>query len=120
MSPRRPTKWKLDLGSGYALRFTTWRPDRRLKGNRERYAGVPNVERAGAIIRCPHDDPEDAYAGGGITFEIPGHAVFGAGGTHRGPRWTVESWDPLTLSPSIQMHPCGCHGFIREGRWVPA
>lgn len=36
------------------------------------------------------------------------------------PRWNVESWDPLTLSPSILLKTCGLHGFIRNGRWVPA
>lgn len=36
------------------------------------------------------------------------------------PVWQVESWDPLTLSPSVLCNTCGLHGFIREGRWVPA
>lgn len=35
------------------------------------------------------------------------------------PYWTVESTDPLTISPSILCH-CGKHGFIREGRWSEA
>lgn len=33
--------------------------------------------------------------------------------------WTVEQSDPLTLSPSLLCRACGCHGFIRSGRWVP-
>ncbi len=36
------------------------------------------------------------------------------------PSWIVEQRDPLTLSPSILCRTCGHHGFIREGRWVPA
>jgi hypothetical protein len=36
------------------------------------------------------------------------------------PSWIVEKREPLTLSPSIQCRACGHHGFIREGRWVPA
>lgn len=35
-------------------------------------------------------------------------------------RWTVESHDPLTLSPSILCKRCGHHGYIRNGQWVPA
>lgn len=35
------------------------------------------------------------------------------------PRWTVESWDPITLSPSL-LCSCGDHGFVRESRWVRA
>lgn len=34
--------------------------------------------------------------------------------------WTVESDDPLTLSPSILCRVCGDHGFVRNGKWVPA
>lgn len=36
------------------------------------------------------------------------------------PRWTVESRDPLTLSPSILCKRCGHHGYIREDKWVQA
>lgn len=35
-------------------------------------------------------------------------------------RWELVSRDPLTLSPSILCRGCGLHGFIREGKWVPA
>jgi hypothetical protein len=34
--------------------------------------------------------------------------------------WTLVQLDPLTLSPSLLCRVCGHHGFIREGRWVPA
>lgn len=34
--------------------------------------------------------------------------------------WTVESDDPLTLSPSLLCRECQEHGWIREGKWVPA
>lgn len=36
-----------------------------------------------------------------------------------GPNWTLESMSPLTVSPSI-LCSCGAHGFIREGKWIPA
>jgi hypothetical protein len=42
---------------------------------------------------------------------VPGHRLFQGG-------WTVESQEPLTLSPSILRIECGCHGFIRDGKWV--
>jgi hypothetical protein len=44
----------------------------------------------------------------------------GVAGAEGHPSWIVESRDPLTLSPSIQCRTCGHHGFIRNGRWVPA
>lgn len=34
--------------------------------------------------------------------------------------WDVVQREPLTLSPSILCHTCGSHGYIRDGRWVPA
>lgn len=37
--------------------------------------------------------------------------------TEASPKWQVESWDPLTLSPSLLCRICGNHGFIRNGRW---
>jgi hypothetical protein len=35
-------------------------------------------------------------------------------------KWTVESYEPLTLSPSLlcTMPDCGNHGYIRQGKWV--
>lgn len=37
-----------------------------------------------------------------------------------GQGWTVLSDEPLTLSPSLLCKLCGHHGFIRDGKWVPA
>jgi hypothetical protein len=34
-------------------------------------------------------------------------------------KWQVQSWDPLTLSPSL-LCGCGDHGFVRGWRWIPA
>lgn len=34
--------------------------------------------------------------------------------------WTIDQLEPLTLSPSLLCTACGDHGFVREGRWVPA
>lgn len=93
-------KGQIDLGGGFAYRFYVWSPDRKLN---PQYEGVPDLDPAGIILTCAHG------VEGGVSFEgLPGE----------GPRWTVESLDPLTLSPSIDTG-C-CHGFIREGRWVPA
>lgn len=59
-----------------------------------------------------HPSPEGYGCGGALTFDVPE-----ADGL-AGPRWTVESWEPLTISPSVRCS-CGWHGFIREGRWCP-
>lgn len=34
--------------------------------------------------------------------------------------WTLASWEPLTIAPSVLCLQCGDHGFIREGTWEPA
>lgn len=52
---------------------------------------------------------------GSVMFDLPGVAE----AFPNRPLWQVESWDPLTLSPSI-LCDCGNHGFIRNGRWEVA
>lgn len=37
-----------------------------------------------------------------------------------GRRHTLVSRDPLHVEPSILCLSCGDHGFIRDGKWVPA
>jgi hypothetical protein len=34
-------------------------------------------------------------------------------------QWIVESWEPLTILPSIGCQ-CGDEGFVENGRWQPA
>lgn len=34
--------------------------------------------------------------------------------------WNLISENPLTLSPSLLCRACGHHGFIQNGKWVPA
>lgn len=98
-----------DLGNGYSYRWIGWHPDRSIPANAERYADVADIDRALLLLTCPHGD-------GGIHVDTPEVAAIFADG----PRWTVEQWEPLTLSPSILRRECGCHGFIRNGRWVAA
>lgn len=54
--------------------------------------------------------------GGFVPFDVDCQATSGR------EKWTVHSLEPLTLSPSLQctMDGCGHHGFITDGRWVPA
>jgi hypothetical protein len=52
--------------------------------------------------------------GGFVAFDTPEARAIT---TPQAPKWTVESWDPLTLSPSLLCRSCGNHGFIRQGRW---
>lgn len=91
----------IDIGHGVAIRFMS-------------RDGHP---KAGITER--HPTPNGADGGvhfGGVLFDLPGVAE-----SHPGvPVWQVESWDPLTLSPSLLCRACGHHGFIRGGKWVPA
>lgn len=111
----------LDLGHDHTLRFTSWSPDRALN---PQYDGIPDVKRYGAIIRHrpgPHPiipvDNEyfSGWCEGGVTFD--GEVQRQISPNH--PRWAVESWEPLTISPSV-LCSCGDHGFVRNGQWVPA
>lgn len=62
---------------------------------------------------CPYN-PHGPRCTGHIRFDVPEAPNDGA------PRWAVELFEPLTISPSVLCH-CGYqHGFIRNGRWENA
>lgn len=68
----------------------------------------------GAIV--VHRRPDDGtWCEGYVRFDVPGQSR-----EPNGPRWQVESTEPLTLAPSLLCRACDHHGFVREGRWVPA
>lgn len=58
------------------------------------------------------------FCGGFIAFAgFDGMTSHGQSPANR-PTWTVKSFEPLTLSPSLSCSACGNHGFIRDGKWV--
>lgn len=102
----------LDLGLSHLLWFTSWDPDLDLN---PQYAGLdlqlPAI--VGAIMS--HRKQDGAWCDGSIHFDFPiARKYFGDHSF-----WTVDCWDPLSLSPSLLCH-CGDHGYIKEGIWVPA
>jgi len=62
-----------------------------------------------------HRLPNGNMCGSWIPFDVPAAYKYTAGS----PKWQVASYEPLTLSPSLLCN-CGDHGFIRDGKWVPA
>ena len=99
----------IDLGHDHHLRYVGWRPDRALN---PQYEHLEDEERTGAIVS--HLLPDDSPCEGFVHFDTPVNRALG----HE-PRWTVESWEPLTLAPSL-LCSCGDHGFVRDGQWVAA
>lgn len=60
-----------------------------------------------------HRAPDGAWCGGFVNLDVTG--------VIRDPRWQVlRSGRELTLSPSLLCRTCGNHGWIRDGKWVPA
>lgn len=100
----------IDIGHGHFIHWTSYQPDRELNPHA---AHLPDVEKFGLLV--DHYAPDGRECAGGIYFDGPVHRELYPGK----PGWTVESWEPLTVSPSL-LCICGDHGFIREGRWVPA
>ncbi|WP_069773036.1 hypothetical protein [Streptomyces sp. LUP30] len=101
----------IDLGHDHRLQFLRWAPDRDLN---PQVSDVPDVERYAAVIE--HLTPEGDRCAGGVTFDSPTARKIEPGKA----MWSVESWAPLTLSPSVLCLRCGDHGFVRDGRWVVA
>lgn len=83
----------IDIGHGVEILFYTQGDDVAPAGLLERHPCLTDIRHAGAVPFVP---------------------------TGTWPVWTVESWEPLTLSPSVLCRACGLHGWIRGGRWVPA
>lgn len=99
----------IDLGDGHTIRFIAFHPDRSIPANAERFRDIPDDERAGAIVA--HTSAQgrqcECYIGLNPSVSAPSFP------------WRVVSWDPLTLEPSLLCR-CGDHGFVRDGKWVPA
>lgn len=97
----------IDIGHGVTIAFTgcaEW-PER----------GLAAIERCGLIVEQPNPC-ELCRLGVSMMLDVPGvRERF----PHRNV-WTVDSWEPLTLSPSLLFTCCKFHGWIREGKWVPA
>jgi hypothetical protein len=105
---------EIDIGHDHFIKYTRWAPDD-LEANRERYGvPLPDVPKAGLIIR--HKNPAGEECTASLMFDTPELRKHWVGKEHF---WKVESWEPLTISPSV-LCSCGDHGFIREGRWVTA
>lgn len=89
----------MDLGHGVLIEWMAW-------ADHDRVGFIETHNRPDGLGRCS----------GSVMFDLPGvREAF-----PNDPVWSVESLDPLTLAPSIRCRTCGHHGFVRQGRWVPA
>lgn len=101
----------IDLGHGHTLTYMGRYPDRDLNPqDRDR----PDVERYAALVEHLTPDGEPCASAATFAGEVQAQIE------PNKPTWTIESWEPLTLSPSLLCRRCGDHGFIRSGQWVPA
>lgn len=90
---------EIDIGHGHFMEWIRWAP----------------VDRAGVAIRHP-SKKDGSPCMTAMYFDIPELRDQHLSRTV----WQVQSMDPLTASPSLLCLTCGDHGFIRDGRWVPA
>jgi hypothetical protein len=97
---------KIDLGDGHYLEPVTGR------GHGEDSPFPVTLENCVGVIET-HQQPDG-------QGECSGYVRFRGRGSEDQPQWDVLSVEPLTLSPSILCRTCGAHGFVREGKWVPA
>lgn len=93
---------ELDLGDGHRIVFSEYDGEKRVGGN----VMHPPVEG-----KCSGEGWV-AFAGRAWAKGFAGSPTFQA--------WTVETEEPLTLSPSILCRACGDHGHIRGGKWEKA
>lgn len=114
---------RVDLGDGHWFAFFSWSPDRSCN---PQYDGIPDIARCG--ITVGHRKPDGTKCLGAIHFDSPTYRLLVATmadadrARELAHLWTVHSFEPLTVSPSLlcRAENCGDHGFIRDGRWVRA
>lgn len=94
----------IDLGDGHTITLKRWPDEPDDDANRWHCADYTHLTSDGRPCS------------GHITLDVP--AMVALWPTVE--RWTVESWEPLALSPSLLCNGCGDHGFIRSGRWSRA
>jgi hypothetical protein len=92
-------EFDVDLGDDHWLHFTV----------------ADDGRKTGARVTHRCTRTESGWDQGFVLFDIPDNPHAAAS-----PKWQVESWDPLTLSPSLLQRGCGDHGFIQGGKWVRA
>lgn len=98
----------IEIGPGHRLElFAKYNPEVDEADGR---MGEPAI---GAVHWHPDARDHSKECGGTIWFA-------GADAPQARAKWNIESEEPLTLSPSLLCRNCGSHGFIREGKWVPA
>lgn len=92
----------VDIGHGHSIRFVEYEDDLR------------------TAIDDYHLNKDGKECGGFIAFKDGAWANSFKNSSGEITTWDVISLEPLTLSPSILCRACGDHGFIRDGKWVPA
>jgi hypothetical protein len=78
----------------------------------------PLVDRDGDLVALleRHDcAPESRGVG-----SLPLRTEAGMRAFPDGPHWTLETQEPITITPSVRCRTCGKHGWIKGGEWVPA
>jgi hypothetical protein len=105
----------IDLGHGHTLTWSAWDPDLDLNPQWAHLADRLPVRHFVAIIA--HTAPDGSPCESAATPDTEMARL--AGFTDRAV-WQVESMEPVTLSPSLLCGRCADHGFIKQGKWVPA
>lgn len=119
----------LVLDDDHFLKYSFWAPDDCLE-NRTLYKiaaddPMPRVEKWGAVLS--HYNAQGTLCRSAITFDGDWQRyVHQCGAEHAQAHgysalsyvaWTVECWEPLSLTPSLLCR-CGDHGLIQQGKWV--
>lgn len=106
MAPYPGREREFDLGEGHSF---TWLTD-----SGGQVIGLIEHHRPGPAAR-----PGAQYCGGYVAWRAadgePGLAA-----RHQLVAGGPGAEDELTISPSLACRSCPSHGFIRDGRWIPA
>lgn len=105
----------LDLGHGHTFMWVQWDPDLDLNPQYTHLADRLPVKHFMAVVSHTASDGTACESAVTIDTDIAREAGYGDRAL-----WQLQSEDPLTITPSLLCGRCGDHGFITEGRWMPA
>jgi len=78
--------------------------------------GFPDLE-DGVPVGVLLSHPCAARGGGVVEDFIP---IDYPGNVLPERHWRLTAREPISIEPSVHYTCCGVHGFLREGKWVPA
>lgn len=93
---------RIDIGGGHEIEFVSYNGDEKAAINDYHHSADGKTACQGFI----------SFRGGAWAKKFENNPDHQA--------WDVQSFEPLSITPSVLCRSCGDHGHITNGKWVKA